>query len=183
MMDIVKFEGLVFSKYIDAKEIQKRIHELARLLNKDLNDRNPVFLVILNGAFIFAADLLRCIDFPHEVLFVDVKSYQGMASTGEVKIDQSNMSKLTSRNVVIVEDIIDSGKTLFEFVQVLEKFNVKNTKIITLLLKPKAIQYAVDCQYSGFSIPNSFVVGFGLDYNDWGRSLPHIYQLVPPSIE
>lgn len=181
MKEEVVYGDLTFVKYLDGKDIAEKVKEIARDVTKNHEHSSPVFLVILNGAFMFAADLLRHIHFSHEVLFVEAKSYEGIASTGNVAFDESKLHNLKGRNVIIIEDIVDSGKTLSEFVKRLQSIGLNNLDIATLLSKPDARKYEVECGYVGFIIPDLFVVGYGLDYNNMGRSLPDIYQLKPNS--
>lgn len=166
-----------FEPYLEEHTIAERIAELSHELEALEAETKPVFLVIMTGAFIFAADLLRKITFDCEVRFVRVKSYAGTTSTGSFRIERDYLDELTGRNVIIVEDIIDTGRTIQKILQILEVEKVKSIKICTLLSKPEAHEMPMHIDYLGFEIPNEFVVGYGLDYNDRGRNLPEIWRV------
>jgi len=153
------------------------IDKIALSLNKDYAHENPLFLIILKGGFVFGADLIRKFKSDCEVEFVKIKSYEGQKSTGSVIIDHIPESAYKGRNVVIVEDIIDTGKTLHEFINQVEKFNPKSLKLVTLFKKSDSISHDVNIDYFGFDLPNKFIVGFGLDLDGVGRNLPHIFVL------
>ncbi len=176
--DIVSIGSLDFVIYLSAREIQRRIHIVAKEIENDYRDKNPVFLVILNGAFIFAGDLVRYLDIGCDIEFVKVSSYKGLASTGVLNIKIPNEKKLKGRHVIIVEDIVDSGFTLSQYLPEVEKQNPESVKICTLLKKPEALKFDIEVSYECFSIPSKFVVGYGLDFDGIGRNLPHIYQLI-----
>ena len=176
--DVVTIGALDFAIYLSAREIQNRIREVAKTIESDYNGKNPLFLVVLNGAFMFAADLIRNMDIACDIDFVKVSSYKGLASTGRLDVKIPNEKNLSGRHVVIVEDIVDSGFTMDQYVPVIEKQKPKSLKICTLLEKPDASKYEVDVNYKCFSIPNKFVIGYGLDFDGAGRNIPHIYQLI-----
>ena len=147
-------------------------------MNTDLAGKNPLFLVILNGSFVFAADLLRDITIPCEITFVRVASYEGVSSTGEVKQLLGLTQNIEGRTVIIVEDIIDTGFTMKELLRMLEEKHPAEIHISSLLVKPGNLQVDLDIPYRCFDIANEFIVGYGLDYDHEGRNLRHIYQVV-----
>jgi len=177
MSNTVKIHDLVFEPYIKNATIQKRIKEMATALEKELGDKRPIFLAILNGSFVFAADLARACNFDHEVSFIKLTSYEGTASTGKVTTQIGLQEDLTGRDVVILEDIIDTGTTIYTFLPTLKKANPKSISVVSLLSKPSALKYPLEMNHIGFEIPNKFVVGYGLDYNGLGRNLKDIHQL------
>lgn len=167
-----------FEIFISADKIQKRIEEIAHQLNEDYKDRNPLFLSILNGAFIFTADLFREVNIPAEVSFIKLKSYRRMETTGKVKELLGLEQNIFNRNIIIVEDIVDTGKTLQHILEEFKELGTKSIEILTLLYKPEANRVPLDLKYVGFEIPNEFVVGYGLDYEGYGRNLKDIYKVV-----
>lgn len=151
---------------------------MALELTIDFSNSNPLFLSVLNGSFIFSADLLRQLDFACEIEFVKVSSYSGTQSTGEVKQVLGLSKPIENRTVIILEDIIDSGLTMDFLLRDLARFKPKQLEVCTLLLKPEALQVKLPVNYIGFEVANDFLVGYGLDYNGLGRNLPHIYKAV-----
>ena len=166
-----------FKPYLTQSVIGEAIERIANEINKDYSDKNPLFIAILNGSFIFASDLFKKIDIPAEISFIKLASYQGTKSTGNVITAIGLETDLYDRNVIVVEDIIDTGKTLSAFLPQLEHQQPKSLKVCTLLHKKEATQYPVTIDYLGFEIPNLFVVGYGLDYNGYGRNLDQIMQI------
>ena len=177
-MNTVQVKGKQFALYISEEEILARVKELANRMNTDLAGKNPLFLVILNGSFVFAADLLRDITIPCEITFVRVASYEGVSSTGEVKQLLGLTQNIEGRTVIIVEDIIDTGFTMKELLRMLEEKHPAEIQISSLLVKPGNLQVDLDIPYRCFDIANEFIVGYGLDYDHEGRNLRHIYQVV-----
>jgi len=178
MSDPVKVKDKYFVKYIEFEQIEERITELCERLKKRYQGEQPVFLAILNGAFMFAADVFKYLEFDCEITFVKLSSYKGVTSTGEVKqLLGLEEGGLTGREVIILEDIIDSGKTLSEFIPLLKKQKPKSIALATLLFKPDALKYELPIDFVGFEIPNKFVIGYGLDYDGFGRNYKDIYQL------
>ena len=177
-MSVVKIKDKTFKTSISQEEIQKRIKEVAAQINEDMADKNPLFLGVLNGAFIFAADLLREITIPCEISFVKLASYQGIMSTGKVKEVMGINEDLTGRTIIIVEDIVDTGRTMKQMIESLGTRNPAAVHICALFLKPDKLQEPIDVDYACFSIPNDFIVGYGLDYDQQGRNLKEIYTLV-----
>jgi hypoxanthine phosphoribosyltransferase len=178
-MKRVKLWDKEFEISYPAHEIKKDIENLANALNKDLsNEPMPLFVSVLNGSFIFTADLIRLIQFPCEVSFVKLTSYQGTETTGTVNQLIGLNEKIEGRTVIILEDIVDTGITLGKLIETLEHHRPKAIKIATLLFKPEAYKGSVTIDYIGKIIPNDFIVGYGLDYNGLGRNLADIYTLV-----
>ena len=177
-MNTVQVKDKQFALYISEEEILARVKELANRMNTDLAGKNPLFLVILNGSFVFAADLLRDITIPCEITFVRVASYEGVSSTGEVKQLLGLTQNIEGRTVIIVEDIIDTGFTMKELLRMLEEKHPAEIHISSLLVKPDNLQVDLDIPYRCFDIANEFIVGYGLDYDHEGRNLRHIYQVV-----
>ena len=141
-------------------------------------DKNPLFLAVLNGSFMYASDLMKFINIPCEISFVKVASYAGTESSGKVTEVIGLSEDITGREIVIVEDIVDTGHTMERMVEILKKKNPANIHISTLLLKPGKLQVPLDIEYAAMEIPNDFIVGYGLDYDQQGRNLRDIYTLV-----
>lgn len=174
---MIQLHDKKFDTFLSEQEIQSKIKELAAQLNKDYKDRRPLFIAILNGSFMFAADLFKYLTIDAEICFIKLASYKGVKSSGNVITAIGLDHDVFEREVVIVEDIVDTGKTLNEFLPKLEHQQPKSMKIAALLHKPEATQFPLQIDYLGFSIPNKFVVGYGLDYDGLGRNLKEIYQL------
>ena len=177
-MNTVQVKDKQFALYIPEEEILARVKELANRMNTDLAGKNPLFLVVLNGSFVFAADLLRDITIPCEITFVRVASYEGVSSTGEVKQLLGLTQNIEGRTIIIIEDIIDTGLTMKELLRMLEEKHPAEIHISSLLVKPDNLQVDLDIPYRCFNIENDFIVGYGLDYDHEGRNLRHIYQVV-----
>lgn len=178
MDTVVQVKDKRFGLYIHEDKIKERVKEVAAQIDKDLSGKNPLFLVILNGSFIFAADLLRDINFPCEITFVRMSSYQGTCSTGQVKQLIGLNENIEGRTVVIVEDIIESGYTMKEMLKILGEKSPGEIYITSLFVKPGCLKVDLKIDYSCFNIDDAFIVGYGLDYNQEGRNLPHIYQVI-----
>lgn len=176
-MSKVKLKDKSFRISIPAEKIQKRIEELALEVNAEMKDKNPLFIVILNGAFLFASDLIKKINVDCEITFVRVASYDGTESTGKIRNMLGLHENVKDRNVIIVEDIVDRGETMQFLLSEINKFHPADIKVATLLFKPAALKYDIDLHYIGFEVPNDFLVGFGLDYDGLGRNLNDIYVL------
>ena len=179
MSEVIKIDALEFVKLIESKEISKRLDLMARLMAEKLNDKDPIFLVVLNGAFIFGADLLRRFDFECDISFVDAKSYEGTESTGEVVLDTKKLNAVTNRHVVILEDIVDSGRTIEAIRNKCNDLNAASVQVASFLSKPSIHNDEIKIDYVGFEIAPQFVIGYGLDYNGKGRNLKDIYQIRP----
>lgn len=177
-MEIVQVLDKNFSIYISKEQIREKVKEVAAEIEKDLKDKNPLFLVILNGSFIFAADLLREMNFPCEITFIRLASYEGTSTTGEVKQVIGLRDSIEGRTVVVVEDIIDSGYTMKEMLRILNEKNPESIYVTSLFVKPDNIKVDLKIDYRCFDIDNDFIVGYGLDYDHYGRNLPDIYKVV-----
>ena len=177
-MSIITVKDKCFEPYITAASIDEALVKMAGRLKKDYDGKQPLFLAILNGAFIFAADLFKKIDFEAEICFIKLASYKGTKSTGTVITSIGLDQSLRDRHVIILEDIVDTGKTLTEFMPQLRDQQPASLKIAALLHKPEALQYSLTIDYLGFEVPNKFLLGYGLDYDGLARNLPMIYQLV-----
>jgi hypoxanthine phosphoribosyltransferase len=177
-MSNVEIHDKTFKPFISEEKIREKVRELADILNRDYQDKNPIFLAILNGAFIFAADLFKSLRIDAEISFIKLASYKGMKSSGQVITAIGLDIELFDRHVVILEDIVDTGKTLYEFLPQLWHQQPASIKIVALLHKPDASAWPVKVDYTGFEIPDKFVVGYGLDYNGLGRNTSSIYQLL-----
>ena len=167
-----------FQPYIKAQQIQEQVEKLAKQINEDYAGQKPLFIAILNGSFMFASDLFKELTIDAEICFIKLASYKGTKSTGNVITSIGLDIPLTDRHVVIIEDIVDTGKTLHEFLPQLENQQPASLKIAALLHKPDAVAYPLKIDYIGFNVPNKFLLGFGLDYDGLGRNLKEIYQLV-----
>ncbi len=178
MNTVVQVKDKKFALYISEETIKARVKEVAAQIDQDLRKKNPLFLVILNGSFVFAADLLRDINFPCEITFVKMASYEGTSTTGEVKQLIGLNENVTGRTVVIVEDIIESGTTMKEMLHILGEKKPKEVFITSLFVKPGCLKVDLKIDYRCFDIEDDFIVGYGLDYNHEGRNLPHIYQVI-----
>ena len=173
----IKLHNKEFEVFITESEIAAIIHLIAKNLNES-RIKDPLFIAILNGSFLFAADIMRKITIPNsEISFIKLSSYSGTETTGQVNELIGIGDNISGRNIVILEDIIDTGITLEKIVSLLKKDNVADIKIATLLFKPDAYTKDINIDFIGKSIPNNFVVGYGLDYDEIGRNLPHIYKL------
>ena len=177
-MSIVKIKDKTFKTSISEQEIKQRIREVAAKINEDMAGKNPLFLGVLNGAFMFAADLMREITIPCEISFVKLASYQGTTSTGKVKEIFGINEDLTDRTVIIIEDIVDTGRTMKQMMESLGTRRLASVHVCWLFVKPDKLQEPIDIDYACFSIPNDFIVGYGLDYDQYGRNLREIYTLV-----
>jgi hypoxanthine phosphoribosyltransferase len=175
----IEIDDKHFELLFEYEQIKKRIRLLAIQLNIDFEDKIPVFLGVLNGSFIFLADLIKEIDISSEVTFVKVSSYEGDKSSGKIKEEIGLQMSLKDRDVIIVEDIVDSGKTLEYLLKMVEKQKPASVNVCSLLLKPNSLKVELDeITYVGFEIPDEFVVGYGLDYKGLGRNLKDIYKNV-----
>jgi len=177
-MSRVTIKDKTFETSIPEAEILERVKAVAAQINQDMADKNPLFLAVLNGAFVFAADLMREITIPCEISFVKLASYQGTTSTGKVHEVLGVNENLSGRTIVIIEDIIDTGLTMKQMIESLGTRNPESIHICTLLLKPEKLKEKLDVEYVAFRIPNDFILGYGLDYDQQGRNLRDIYTLV-----
>ncbi len=176
-MELVKVHDKYFAPYLSENLIAEKVKALAAQINADYEDRKPLLISVLNGSFMFASDLCKHLTIETEISFIKLASYQGTKSTGKVITAIGLDINISGRDVIIIEDIIDTGKTLQQFLPQLLGHHPASVKIAVLLHKPEATIYPINIDYTCFSIPNKFVVGYGLDYNGLGRNLPAIYQL------
>ena len=177
MISKVKLLDKEFKIFIKENEIQKIVESISTNINK-LQVKNPLFIAVLNGSFLFASDIMRKITLPDaEISFIKLSSYSGTKSTGNVNELIGLNKQIKNRNVIILEDIVDTGNTLEKIIEILKEKKVASYKIATLLFKPDAYTKNINIDYIGKSIKNDFVVGYGLDYDEIGRNLPHIYKL------
>ena len=167
-----------FEIFISSEKITRRVQEMAAQINKDYINKNPLFLSILNGAFIFAADLFREITIPAEISFIKLKSYRRMETSGKVKELLGLEHNIFNRNIIIIEDIVDTGKTLNHILEEFKELGAKTIEILTLLHKPEVNRKLGNLKYVGFEIPDDFVVGYGLDYDEYGRNLKDLYKVI-----
>jgi hypoxanthine phosphoribosyltransferase len=177
-MPLIRVHDKEFEPYLSANDIANTIQRMASELNKDYTGKRPLFIAILNGSFMFASDIFKVINIDAEICFIKLASYKGTKSSGQVITAIGLDTEIYDRHVVILEDIVDTGKTLNEFLPQLEHQQPASLKIAALLHKPDAMVYPIKIDYLGFSIPNKFVVGYGLDYDGLGRNIGEIYQLI-----
>ena len=177
-METVVVKDKAFSIFLTEAQIKQRVNEVGKQISEDLKGKNPLFLAVLNGSFVFAADLLRSVDIPCEITFIRMSSYDGVNSTGDVKQIMGLKENIEGRTVVIVEDIVDSGLTMRELLGLLAKKNPGEVHIASLLVKPGNLRVDLNIPYRCFDIPNDFIVGYGLDYDGEGRNLSNIYTVV-----
>lgn len=177
-MSLIKVHDKSFDVYLSSETIQQRVKELADQINTDYAGKRPLFIAILNGSFMFAADLFKNLTIEAEICFIKLASYKGMKSSGNVVTSIGLEDDLFGKEVIIVEDIVDTGKTLHNFLPKLGHQQPKSLRIATLLHKSDATVYPLHPDYVGFVIPDKFVVGYGLDYDGLGRNLKEIYQVV-----
>lgn len=178
-MSTIKVHDKTFVPYLSEATIQEAITKLSLEINSDYAGKKPLFIAVLNGSFMFAADLFKKIDIDAEICFIKLASYKGTKSTGHVITAIGLDTDITNRHIIILEDIIDTGKTLSEFLPQIQNQQPASLKTAVLLHKPTATIYPVNIDYCCFSIPNHFVLGYGLDYDGLGRNIKEIYQLSP----
>lgn len=180
---MITIKDKTFVPFLEPAELEKRIIELAQELDADYEDKNPLFIVVLKGAFLFAAELFKHLRVPCEVTFVRLSSYQSLESSGKVKQIMGLEESVQGRHIVIVEDIVDTGLTMAQLTAQLSKKGATSVEIATLLHKPDALREDVSIRYLGFEIENRFVVGFGLDYEEQGRNLAGVFVLKEANTE
>ena len=180
-MSPIKLHDKSFDTYLSEETIQHKVREIAQAINKDYAGKKPLFIAILNGSFMFAADLFKQLTIDAEICFIKLASYKGMKSSGHIITAIGLDQDLFDRDVIILEDIVDTGKTLHVFLPKLHHQQPRSFKIAALLHKPEATIHPLTIDYLGFRIPNKFVVGYGLDYDGLGRNLKQIYQVVEPA--
>lgn len=175
-MILIKLHDLEFEPFISEAEITAAIEKVSREINRDYQDKKPLFLGVLNGAFMFASEVVKRFEGECEISFVKFGSYEGTESSGEVKTLLGLNQELKNRQVILLEDIVDTGNTLAEIHEMLKKSEVADYKVATLFYKPEAYKKDIPVKYVGMEIPNKFIVGFGLDYNGLGRNLTQVYK-------
>lgn len=176
-MSKIQIKDKHFVLSIPEKEILASVAEIAKQINEDLKDKRPLFICVLNGAFMFASDLLKHLGFPCEVTFIRLKSYEGTSSSGQVKEVHGLIEDIENRHVVVLEDIIDTGHTIDNLRKYLLTKNPQSLRVATMLFKPEALVKDVRPDYAAMEIPNDFIVGYGLDYEGFGRNLRDIYRI------
>ena len=174
-MKKVKLKDKNFQLFIDSKELNNSIESLSNKINQDYSDREPIFLCVLNGAFVFAAELIKRFNHECQVSFVKLSSYQGVQSSGTINSLIGLNEDIKGKDVIIVEDIVDTGQTIANIVENILNKNPRSIEVATLLYKPKSYQKQIPIKYRAIEIGNDFIVGFGLDYNGLGRNLEEIY--------
>lgn len=175
MKQKVTYKGLTFRPFISAEEIRARVAQIARAVSDDCREGTPLIVCVLNGAFPFASDLFRQLDIDAEITFIRLRSYEGTSSTGVVKEVVGLTEDISGRDVVIVEDIIDTGRTIARLVEDLRKRNPASVRVASLLYKPDTCCAGVAPDYVGFTIPPKFIIGYGLDIDGLARNLPDIW--------
>ncbi len=176
-MGKIQVQDKFFEKFISTDEINAAVQRVAEGINRDYAGKNPLFLAMLNGAFVFAADLLRKITIPCEISFVKYTSYSGTQTTETINELIGLTEDLMGRHVIILEDIVDTGITMNKLLQDIQKKNPEDVKVACFCFKPEAFRHFFSIDYLGMSIPNAFIVGYGLDYDGQGRNLPDIYKI------
>lgn len=176
-MDEIKILDKYFVPYLSEAEIQQQIKSLAQNINRDYKNKKPLFISILNGSFMFSSDLFKELEIDCEICFIKLASYKGTTSTGHVITSIGLDTEIKAKDVIILEDIIDTGKTMHQFLPQVYNQQPASLKIAVLLHKPEATEYDIPIDYCCFKIPNRFVVGYGLDYDGYGRNIKEIYQL------
>lgn len=177
-METITILDRKFKQSISAATIAEQVNRVGREINETLRDKNPLFICVLNGAFMFAGDLMKIVNIPSEITFIKLSSYEGTYSSGAVKEIFGLNESIVGRTVVVVEDIVDTGVTMSKILESLDAKGAKEVKVVTLLQKPAALKKDVVVDYVAFEIPNDFIVGYGLDYNGYGRNLKEIYTVV-----
>ena len=177
-MQSVEVNGLVFDEYLSVDKIAELVDNVAERINRDYAGRAPLFICVLNGAFMYASDLFKRITLPCEITFVRLKSYEGTSTTGEVKILTPLTVDIKDRDVIVIEDIVDTGLTMHGFIHQLQEMGANSVELTSFLFKPEALKYAdATPKYAGLEIPTKFVLGYGLDFDEKGRNLPALYVL------
>ncbi|MFT6053679.1 MAG: hypoxanthine phosphoribosyltransferase [Roseivirga sp.] len=176
-MESIKVRDKEFEVYLASSDIQQRVAAIAEEINKEYKTKNPLFIGILNGSFMFASDLMKSVNIPCEIAFIRMSSYQGMSSSGAPKQVLGLQENVFGRHLVLIEDIIDTGITMDQVIGFFHERGPKSIKVATLLVKPEKLEKDLKLDFVGFEIPEKFVVGYGLDYDGHGRNLKDIYQL------
>ena len=177
-MELIHVHDKDFEPFISADKISEQVKRVASEINRDYSGRKPLFIAILNGSFMFAADLFKEITLDAEICFIKLASYKGIKSSGQVITAIGLDVDLVGREIIILEDIVDTGNTLSKFLPQIYHHNPLSLKIAALLHKPEAMIHKITIDYLGFTVPNKFLLGYGLDYDGLGRNIKEIYQLV-----
>lgn len=177
-METIQIHDKKFTLSITEAEIQAAVKLVGEAINREMSDTNPLFICVLNGAFMFAGDLMKTVNFPCEITFVKLSSYEGLVTTGNVKEVIGLNESVVGRNVIVVEDIVDTGITMEKIISSLQSKGAKSIKVATFLQKPEALQRDIQIDYVAMKIPTQFIVGYGLDYDGYGRNLKEIYTVV-----
>ena len=177
-MKTIQIKDKQFTLSIPSEDILKAVQTVGDAINRDLKDKNPLFICVLNGAFMFAGDLMKVVDIPCEITFIKLSSYEGLYSSGSVKEVMGLNENIVGRNVVILEDIIDTGLTMERIIDSLKAKGAGEIRVATFLQKPDALQRDIKIDYVAMKIPNEFIIGYGLDYNGYGRNLKDVYTLI-----
>jgi len=175
--EVITIKDRSFELFIEQEVVEQAIKRIARQMNAELEGKNPIFLAVLNGAFMFAGELMKEVTIPSEITFVRLASYHGTATTNKVKEVLGLNEHIEGRHVVIVEDIVDSGNTMVSLLEQMKEHHPKEVRIATLLFKPAALRQELHLDYVALEIPNDFIVGYGLDYDGYGRNLKNIYKV------
>ena len=176
-MSIMKIHDREFVKTISAEEIAAQVKRVAGDINRDYAGKRPLLLGVLNGCFMFASDLMKNLEIECEISFVKFSSYEGADTTGTVKQVMGLNESIEGRDVIIIEDIVDTGLTMHKMLEVLGNSKPASLAIASLFLKPARLRVPVEVKYSAFEIPDRFIVGYGLDYDGLGRNLPDVYDV------
>ncbi|MBR1631602.1 MAG: hypoxanthine phosphoribosyltransferase [Paludibacteraceae bacterium] len=177
-MKSIRILDRTFCPFIDSEEIQRAVCRVADEINHDLEGQDPLFVSILNGSFMFAADLMKHVSIPCEITFWKLSSYSGTSSTGQINEQMPLLQSVRDRNVVIVEDIVDTGYTMQHILEAMQREGARSVRICTFFQKPEALKVKdLKVDYVAIKIPNAFIVGYGLDYDGYGRNLPDVYQV------
>lgn len=177
-MNLINVKDKQFTTFLREEQILKEVDRVANEINHDLEGRNPLFVCVLNGSFMFAADLMKRVNIPCEISFVKLASYAGVGSTGKVKELVGLNNDIQGRTIVIVEDIVDTGLTMVKMLETLRKKSPADIRVATLLVKPGKLKVDLKLDYVAMNIPNDFIVGYGLDYDGYGRNYRDIYTVV-----
>lgn len=177
-MELITVHDKQFKPYISADKISDEVKRVASEINRDYAGRKPLFIAVLNGSFMFAADLFKEITIEAEICFIKLASYKGIKSSGQVITAIGLDVDLVGREIIVIEDIVDTGNTLSKFLPQINHHHPSSLKIAALLHKPEAMVHPIKIDYLGFSVPNKFLLGYGLDYDGLGRNIKEIYQLV-----
>jgi hypoxanthine phosphoribosyltransferase len=178
LADTITIKDLEFIPYVTHSDILERIREIGIKINQDYEGKNPLFIAVLNGSFMFASDLMKQVDLKSELTFIKVNSYDGTESTGHIREMIGIGQSITDRHIVIIEDIVDTGHTINYLIDELSKKDPSSLEVVTLFSKPDSHETDLYVKYVGFEIPNKFIVGYGLDYDGYGRNYQDVYQLV-----